>query len=507
MQSSFIVTLGGMLCACYVLVSMLLGGGNTLAELYFFLMIGGFIFGVLSPSGCFRALLLVGGYVDLLKRLMVFDGRVDRADLYSVLGIPPLMLAGITTGLLLAVSVGRTSLGRMDLKNLAMCAVLLLAIVVLEGKSSGFSLHSIAPAIANSGLYVLMLFITPTIIRTKADVLRLLRFLIIGFLPVGLYGVYQQTVGFQDFEIEYLRSGLSIEIKQLAADEVRAFSTLNSPTALSIVAVTLCVGAMLLTSRFKTNNGMRPMLGVAMGAFCAIVYAGAWVASTSRSAGLIYPVVFLGWLCFQQARRTAVLYSILVGGFVSIVLASPFLLSQMYYLDAWSHEVSGGRGNFLDQLVRLGTFTDRLKGFSNLITQPEMWTWFGYGAEAPGGDDATFSHDFLSGVLVRYGAVALVIGIAIAALLLRQLHRLVYSIEDEECRSLAALLMGLPFGYFVVSALSGNILVVFPCNMMFWLIIGLVLSLQTRTSQAVAVKVDDVISPVPRGMGRFHPQI
>ena len=86
-----------------------------------------------------------------------------------------------------------------------------------------------------------MLFVMPVLFPRYEDALRVLRFTLWVFLPVALYGIAQQIDGFQPFEIAYLRTGLSIEIKQLLTNHVRAFSTLNSPTALGAVSAVLVV--------------------------------------------------------------------------------------------------------------------------------------------------------------------------------------------------------------------------------------------------------------------------
>ena len=79
--------------------------------------------------------------------------------------------------------------------------------------------------------------------------------------PVAIYGIVQQVEGFQLFEIAYLRTGLSIEIKQLLTNRVRAFSTLNSPTALGAISALMMVVAMVMPAE-------GPSFGIAPSGMC-----------------------------------------------------------------------------------------------------------------------------------------------------------------------------------------------------------------------------------------------
>jgi len=109
------------------------------------------------------------------------------------------------------------------------------------------------------------------------SVAKFTRFIILAFLPVAAYGIYQQVYGFQEFEIEYLKTpGLTIEIKQLEANRVRAFSTLNSPTSLSVV---VCSVAMMALSLALVGNRARAKL------------------MSLPVAGLIVLLMVAGWAC------------------------------------------------------------------------------------------------------------------------------------------------------------------------------------------------------------------
>src|SRR4051812_12384476 len=88
------------LMSLFVIVSVLVGQGNHLATLFRYMLIGGFVSGLFFPRGTLIVWLVLCGYIDMLKRLMVVFGSVQHSDLFNVLGIPPMMVAGVTLSVL-----------------------------------------------------------------------------------------------------------------------------------------------------------------------------------------------------------------------------------------------------------------------------------------------------------------------------------------------------------------------------------------------------------------------
>lgn len=503
-----LVQMLGMLLGLYAIFSVMLTDGNSISELCRILMAGGFLFCALRPRAGLFVWLVSSGYMDLLKRLMVSTGRISQMDLYFVLGIHPMMMAGLCVGVLLGVLTGRFNLGGWHFKRLLAAGAIMVLAGLAAAREKGMSLASILPEIANNGFYAILIFLVPVLLPSLQDVLRTLRTLVIAYIPVAIYGIYQQWAGFQDFEIEYLMTGLSIEIKQLLSDEVRAFSTLNSPTALGF-ASGACFTFALILGGHRDQAAARFRFNRAAAVGLMLLFVGAWLSSTARSAAVAIPMALLARYCFSDARRTQAFYIMAVGSFVLLVATSGWLLKVLPNAMDTMFELAGGQG-FADQILRVGTYYERLMGFSNVLANPAAYTLRGMGADR-GGDynDEFMNHDPLSGTLVRYGVVALLFMIVMTFFLLRHVHRSVLKLPAGPVRNVGCLLLSVPLAYLVASVLQGTVFFTFPLNAFTWLCMGMVDALGQETTQPVPVGVvrRRRMQPLPHGShpGRFRP--
>jgi hypothetical protein len=458
----------------YVIASILLGHGNQLATLFRYLLVVGFVAGLLFPRGTLVACLVFCGYADLLKRLMVVFDRVQYSDLYSVLGIPPVMLFGVTLAVLLGTVTKRFELQKFHWRLLAASGGIILVGLLLAIRERGFSLEAIVPAIANDGSYAMLVFVVPVLFKDTDDMLGLLKILLWCYVPMAVYGVIQQVYGFQAFEIAYLKTGLTLEIKQLYSTEVRPFSTLNSPTAFSVVCGMMAViTAVLAFTPKRTGDGQ--LLTPGNAALLFAIFLAGLIASTSRSALLLTCIGPVGFLCFRSASATRWLYAALGGCFIVLVLSANLLLSNLGYLQS---QISGvtGDGQLASQLSRVGTFGDRLHGFANLATNPEVYTLFGYGTERGSDErDPLYAHDMVSNLLVTHGLVAFIAIAIVGGIALTRMHRRVLQLRDRHHRLLAAGFVSLAFSVFALSAVSGSVIGTFPVNTILWLSFGLLM--------------------------------
>ena len=452
----------------FVIATVLLGHGNQLALLFRYLLVAGFFAGLLFPKGTLIFWLVLCGYTDLLKRFMVVFGNVEYSDLYNVLGIPPMMIAGVTLAVVVGALMGRFQLRTSHWRLFLMACFLMLVSAALAAKEKGGTWSGLIAAIANDGTYTMLLFVLPVLFKDTDDVLRLTKLLLLAYVPVALYGVFQQLHGFQEFEVAYLKTGLTLEIKQLYASEVRPFSTLNSPTAFSVVCAMLCVVSIMLTLTPRREGGGW-LLRRGLATFFVAIYFAGLVASTSRSAMLLVLIALVGFLCFRSGSATRWLYASCGAAFLALVLMADTILSN---LDVMQDKISDilGDGQFITLLSRVGTFSDRLHGFANLITNPEVYTFFGYGPERGSDErDPLYSHDMISNMLVTHGVVPFLAFAIIGGVVLKKIHGHVLRLPDRHHRLLAAGLLSLAFSLFVLSAVSGSVLGTFPINALFWL--------------------------------------
>ena len=131
-------------------------------------------------------------------------------------------------------------------------------------------------------------------------------------------------------------------------------------------------------------------------------------------------------------------------------------------------------------MLTVGTYSDRLSGFAEVLLNTKAWSLFGRGASR---DDFRY-HDPLSALLLRTGVVGFVVVLSLVGLVLNRAHRKLYEMHDPELRWLAAMFQALAMGILFTSLLSGWILSVFPINVFFWFCWGgvvLVISLDSKT--------------------------
>jgi len=474
--SSMLIGFAGLAIMLYVLSSVLLTDGNLVGNLCKYLLVAGFVFGLMAPRGTFIVWLIGCGYLDLLKRLMIVSGRMFQDDLFYVLGVAPATFGGIVGGVMMMAFFGKLRLTSRHLGFLVAAASVVVLSALMSLRTGGASLRTLGPDVANAGLYALMLFVIPVLFPDRASVMRLLRLLLIAWLPVAVYGVYQQTHGFQEFEIDYLKTGLSIEIKQLFSDRVRAFSTLNSPTALGTISGGLCAVALILGIKPTPQRGSR-MFPLFIALLISLCYGAAMMASTVRTS-LMIPIIGLAaaW-AFRYRGVTWFLYTSLTLMFALLVLSADFILNRISIWNDLATDNLIARA-FGQELTSIGTFSDRLMGFRNILMNPDAYTLFGYGAER-GSDptDPLYNHDLLSNMIVRHGCVPLVLFGLVGFIVLRRLHAAVHRLSVPDDRRLAAAALGISLAIFGASMLSGNVLATFPNNVFFWLLQGVTVML------------------------------
>jgi hypothetical protein len=497
--------MGGM--GLFALASILLTEGNTIGEFCRYLLVGGFLLSVVAPRAGFYLWLTLCGYNDLLKRLMIMGGRVTDRDLPFVLGITPAMFGGVVVALILGGLIGSRRLMFRDLVAIIAGCILMVATGAIAYLKEGSGINGVLQAMANNGLYALLLFVLPMLFSKVDELQRLWRFLVLIFIPVAIYGVIQQIQGFADFERDYLATGLSIEIKQLITQEVRAFSTLNSPSALSVVCATLAVVSLFLGFAQRDKNNA-PVLHPALALLCFGIHFAGLIAATSRTPILIVPIALVGGWCFYSKSRTQFFYALSAGAFLALILASPWMLQRMDFLNQLISSIAP-RETFIGRMLIVGTYWDRLEGFATVLMNRDAYSLFGFGIDENGAGRFHF-HDPLSEILVRFGALVLFTLIISGLLFLRVSHHQAWRLHESRDRQFAARMISISFSILAVSLISGSILSVFPNNVFFWLCLSgvAVLARQQAIQEKQAHPVPIPVSPslsLPPQAGRVLP--
>lgn len=456
----------------FMLFSILLTEGNQIGYLFQYLLVAGFLLGLLAPRPMLIVWLVSCGYLDFLKRLMVISGRIYKDDLFNVLGVSPMTLAGITCGAFLGGLFGGLKMRPAHLFLIAISGGVILASAAMSIHNSGFGFGSLAPDVANAGLYSLLLFVIPMLFRTREEIVHLLRLLTVAWIPVMIYGVYQLAYGYQEFEIDYLHTGLSIEIHQLVTQRIRPFSTLSAPTALGTVGAGISALALILAFKPESKNVWRPYTwGPAI--LFSLIYLAGMTASTIRTVLMIPGIAIVATFAFRSRGATRFFYAIIISAFLVIVVNSNYILNN---LNNWNDMLAHSSvGKVLGtSATNIATYTERLVGFQNVLMNPDAYTLFGYGADR-GKDvaDPLYNHDMISNALVRHGIVPLAFVTIFGCWVLIKVHSAILALHQDNKR-LAAGLLATSLAMFAGSILSGNVLATFPNNVLLWLLLGAV---------------------------------
>jgi hypothetical protein len=488
----------GLCAAMYFIVSLMMTSGNQLGLLFRLILAGSALLGIWQPQRGFFMLVLLSGYTDLMKRLLVLVDKISYEDLTYVLATPPVLMLSITIGTLAKCMAGSLKFGPIQMKSIGLVAMCSVAALVTAAKSaSGFA--SMAQDLANGAAYSGCILVIPLLFPEIKDQLKLLKTVFIGFVPVALYGMYQAMFGLANFEVEYLKTGLSILISQIITGEVRPFSTLNSPTALGAICAMLALMAFLsgpAESRSRSFPGKRAFL-------LGLCYLAGVIASTSRSDLFI---IFAGGIMAVAALRqstTRLVYGVALACYAALILAASWLQDRLADMQALVSYYLPPESVFIDQITRVQTFSDRLEGFRHLVSDVRIWTLFGASENVKG---SLSSHDPLTSALLSYGLVPVVILLVFLCFLLVRIHRSIWALQDSRQRWIAAASLGIVLGLVATCMVSGNRMTVFPVNLFMWMFVGV---MWANTSKQGSVAPAAVAAPVmpsgPLVVRQCHP--
>lgn len=454
----------GLCAALYFIVSLMITSGNQLGLLFRLILAGAALFGLWQPRMGVFMLVLLSGYTDLMKRLLVLVDRISYEDLTYVLATPPVLMLSIMVGTLAKCMAGSLKFGPVQVKSIrlvALCSVA--AFASIAKASSGFT--GMAQDLANGAAYSAFILVIPLLFPEMEDQLKLLKAVLVGFVPVALYGMYQAAFGLANFEVEYLKTGLSILISQIITGEVRPFSTLNSPTALGAICAMFALLA-FLSGPMVARRPLPSMRAFLLG----LCYLAGLIASTSRSDLFI---IFAGGVMAVAALRyssTCIVYGIGLVCYTTLILAATWLQDRLANMQAFVSYYLPPESAFIEQLTRVQTFSDRLEGFRHLVSDGRIWTLFGASENVKG---TLASHDPLTSAILSHGVVPVVFIIVVFSFLLMRVHRAIWALRDTRQRWISAASLGVVLGLVATCMISGNRMTIFPVNVFMWLLVGI----------------------------------
>lgn len=430
--------------------------------------------GVVQPRVGFGILVLACGYLDFLKRVAYYFGYYNTANQgvdtlqVSILSFAPLTLLGILGGV-----IGRRVLitkrlvvqGEWPVVFLVLCVNLfVLATGYLESKDVMLAMTKAV----NEGIYLLMLFLIPVLFPAREDMLKVMRYVIIAFIPCALYGIWQGLFGYTQLDLVWMNSGITVTIGLLGDLRARAFGTMASPHPYGILYWIALFGVYL---GFDSKGHRLTYLSA------AVFYLFALFFGYGRGAWLAFFGTLVAMYCFRTKRAITLFYGGALAIFAILVTCHQFLLDHLGDFQS----VIPIESETAEMSFRLATFSDRLYSIRNWTTDGRLWTWFGQQtyrdrlSGAPVRHDELI-HDMFGQILQSHGAVGLFGSVILGASALFYAHRASLRITDPKTRSMAIFFLSLVTVITFTGALLGSNFSVFPLNCFIWLAAGWVLA-------------------------------
>lgn len=479
---ALVSVLFGLSLGLYVMVEVLLARSSSLGQLYLFMAIGSFIFGLTNARAAMYVMLLSTVYIDVLKRLMIVGGNPTFQDVAYILAIPPLLVAGSIVSVFLGVTVGRGKMTK-DMFISLIVSFFVVTVTVAGTLSSGDSqgLGQLS-GIVNQGFYAFLFFTIPVLFPTDEDRRKLLHFSFLTFIPSVLYMFWQRKFGYADYEMAYLQSGLTIEAKNLVETmgQVRCFSTFNGAGTASTL---LSVYILYCFVPLRPGNGQPTFFQ----------RFGKWLLAPLFLVASYFTIVRTGWACgigtimafiFLGTRMRARLgVGMAVGLFAAVVALAPIMVRdrwlQTIEADLQRIVLATTNDPTLKRAVVLGTAQDRVQGWANLTQESQLWQPFGFAASGISVKNTTnadfhWGHDALIDALIKIGYVPLSLIVALAIFMVKKLFGYMYSLSPtDQAFKNTRLCMALAFGILVGAMGNGAQFRNYPQNFFFalWLAI------------------------------------
>lgn len=407
---------------------------------------------------CLAALVI---WVDEFKRLAVYYGGVNFMTVIQTLTMPFVVILAINFGFLLGIMFGKVKLDRIGIL-IYISATLVGAAIFWTTWDAGFAAS--AQRAANIAGYLTIIPICYTYLKNFDDWRKFFSFQMIMALPAAAWAIKQYYFGFNEIEWEYAKTGLSpTHYEQMFNfEKPRVFGFFSSASALGCAAI-YCAYSWWHTLRYNKKR-IYWLIAAAILTWVLII-------STQRTA-LIYPLIVL--VCaygFRTRLRTLAMYSAGILVFVTSVTFSDYLLEDGL---EEINETIASEGEWKSQVLRVSTFSDRLRGWQRL-KRADSWSLFGTGkedvSEVMSGTDyasASYNHDIINRILINFGIVGLIAVIIPSFIILKRLHDIVFKARQNQDRNDTAFALSLSLPMVFLSFVGGDNFNANPINIQIW---------------------------------------
>ena len=455
----FLLASGIAALAAFILGQVLsTNGGSPIAEL---LLIVGLIlmfYALVRPWNALLLFLWLVICIDALKRVTYAATDMSMIDVAEILIVPVLLMGGLYLRVFgLHWFVSRREDSTLNLRKFWPILVLFISgvggLIYKEGASFG-----VISANYQIFCYIPAAVIVPYFLNSPERWDKYAQQLYYLLLVVGVYGIIQSIHGPFDYEVEYLKSGLTSTISLMEQESFRAFSLLNTgPTYAGMMIICLFYTYYLVCQKWGR------MVWTLRVTVLTIFAAGACFLATQRGALISGLIVIVGLPMFVKPRM---LIGLFVGFIVSYGLTIYYaseIKDYMYVADAQLDFLR--TSHFMSQEFSILTMGTRLDGFIALQS-PNMWTPLGgYTGEA--------GHNLLSDLLTWVGYIGTTVFLIIVGTVIYVSTRVLTELKHNPQAYLWAQVNLAVFLYVLIwGAFLGSTIHVSPVNFFFWTSLG-----------------------------------
>jgi hypothetical protein len=463
-----LVVLLSMILALVVIVSILTGYGNSIGKLFQYMIPLALLFPFVDARKSFFVIILLSPFIDLFKRFAILYPSIRESDIGMVLAIPLCLVSGLVIKELADCLFKRRTDGRAFLKQFFLVAFMVMASVAAtaySARSEGM-MRAIYNAV-NTSIYFFLIPIFPRYFSNIREVLKFFYFVIGLYLVPAIWCIKQGMYGLAGFEIDYLKSGLTIEYRQLFERVMRNMGTMASASALSS-SLALLVAFLgfpysykkLKFSLFAPFHPVRLILGVIF--VVAIYY------TYTRTAWFMIASAFVFYWVIKS--RTATILALISGliGMATLYLSAQWIYDQKI-LNKWQAylQLKFGGNAAVEQTMVLGTFNGRLESMAGVVSnRGDIWTPFGnlFGADQSRMKNIV-AHDIIAETLLKYGYVPLFLAIGALAYAGYRFLRANFGVVACPERDLGRIFFAMSFGLAFSGLSHGAIMSTFPVNL------------------------------------------
>ena len=465
--------------ALYGVFFIFSSGANVVGKFAIIGSVMAFIIGLTNIRLGMIMALFCGAYLDAFKRLLVVDQGFGSLDIASIQVIPVVLIGGMVLNWLTKpAAIEKWQIGTF---------LVITAVGLLLGLSYVFSgdgvMRSLGDA-ANASSYLYLLLLVPVYYRSKKELFKLLKYILIIYLPVVIWAIKQGVFGLADFEYDYLISGYTIEVRQLNERVFRNMGSMVSAAALSMVS-SIILAALIIPLRWKDaavslNVWLNPLR---------------WVLIVFYSVGAYYTYSRTGWVCgffaiviFIVLQKKITTYA---GALVGIMMLAGIYISADYLyqnrlLIEWQDQIFAEYADTdeAQQVLVIGTLTGRLESMREFATNPEIWTPFGLGIadkSLSGSLQGDQVHDVMTEFLVKIGYIPMAVMLFSGGWLFLKVMEINFSFRSKGDARCFRFYMALGGGMLLTGLSQGKMLFIFPTNLFWCLFFGMAFAVYRRS--------------------------